>query len=393
MLYTGPLEITIALIFLYKLLGLAAFVGLGVLIIFMPATWLFAKAMRSTYDHLSTTRDKRGRLVYELFQGIRMIKHAAWEHGWKSKILAARKSELRYLAKTCILDIVMSIGFYALPILVSACSFVWFVKVEGHTLSPRYVVFLRIILLALRQFVSVVFVSIALFDMLRTPVLFIPDTISIMTETCVSLERISDFLESPEKESSKTTAISHEYGAIDTYGAAVTSPLVGFDAGSSFQWPSNTVSASKSAELLTDTSITTPKQTTAFVFRTPHPIQFPAHRLSLVYGPTGSGKTALLHALLGEMETTSGKAHLRTSSKTLHVVGYVAQQSFILQTTIRNNILFGHPFVAERYAKVIEQCALQHDFSILPHGDQTEVGEKGVSLSGGQKQRFVQMGS
>ncbi|ORZ03251.1 P-loop containing nucleoside triphosphate hydrolase protein [Syncephalastrum racemosum] len=353
MLYTGPLEITIALVYLSKLLGVAAFVGLAVLIISMPATWLFAQAIRSTYDNLSTTRDKRGRLVYELFQGIHMIKYAAWEHGWKSKILAARKTELRYLAKSFILDIIMSIGFYTLPILISACSFVWYVKVEGHTLSP-----------------SIVFVSITLFDMLRSPVLFIPDTISIMTRTGVSLKRISDFLGSPEKENNEPVSTPHDYGAVKNPVEDIKSSFVGFDAGSSFHWPSS------------------PKQAHTFKLTVPHPIVFPAHQLSLVYGPTGSGKTALLHALLGEMETVSGKARLSTSAITNHVVGYVAQQSFILQTTIRSNILFGHPYDTERYAKVIEQCALQHDFALLPHGDQTEVGEKGISLSGGQKQRI-----
>lgn len=105
------------------------------------------------------------------------------------------------------------------------------------------------------------------------------------------------------------------------------------------------------------------------------------NQLVAVVGSVGSGKSSLLSALLGEMEKVSGKVN------TNGTIAYVPQQAWIQNATLQNNILFGKPFDKKRYDKVIEACALKPDFAMLPGGDQTEIGEKGINLSGGQKQR------
>ncbi|KAI9346242.1 ABC transporter type 1, transmembrane domain-containing protein [Obelidium mucronatum] len=97
-------------------------------------------------------------------------------------------------------------------------------------------------------------------------------------------------------------------------------------------------------------------------------LAFPLGKLSIVTGSTGSGKTTLLLSLLG--------------------VAYVAQTAFLLNATIRDNILFGNPYDEARYKSVIEACALVRDLEILEGGDLTEIGEKGINMSGGQKQRI-----
>lgn len=105
------------------------------------------------------------------------------------------------------------------------------------------------------------------------------------------------------------------------------------------------------------------------------------NQLVAVVGPVGSGKSSLLSAYLGEMDKISGLVN-RIGS-----VAYVPQQAWIQNATLKNNILFGRPFDKKRYDKVVEACALKADFDMLPAGDQTEIGEKGINLSGGQKQR------
>lgn len=105
--------------------------------------------------------------------------------------------------------------------------------------------------------------------------------------------------------------------------------------------------------------------------------------LNLIIGQTGSGKSSLLLAMLGEMTTTSGVACLKHSAG----VAYVAQTPWLQNASIRDNILFGSALDPRRYRKVITACALLEDFKSLTEGDETEVGEKGVALSGGQKQR------
>lgn len=100
-----------------------------------------------------------------------------------------------------------------------------------------------------------------------------------------------------------------------------------------------------------------------------------------VVGTVGSGKSSLVSALLGEMDKISGRVN------TVGKVAYVPQQAWIQNATLQDNILFGLSMDRKRYDQVIEACALKPDLEILPGGDQTEIGEKGINLSGGQKQR------
>lgn len=104
--------------------------------------------------------------------------------------------------------------------------------------------------------------------------------------------------------------------------------------------------------------------------------------LTAVVGPVGSGKTSLISAFLGEMEKHTGNVNLDGR------IAYVPQQAWIQNATLKDNILFGRPFSKKLYDKVLHACALVADLAILPGGDQTEIGEKGINLSGGQKQRI-----
>ncbi|XP_076047153.1 ATP-binding cassette sub-family C member 5-like isoform X2 [Oratosquilla oratoria] len=100
-----------------------------------------------------------------------------------------------------------------------------------------------------------------------------------------------------------------------------------------------------------------------------------------VCGSVGAGKSSLVSALLGQMQLQSGEVALNGSC------AYVRQQAWILNTTLRENILLGENFDARRYYKVIYACSLTQDIEMLPGGDLTEIGERGINLSGGQKQR------
>uniref|UniRef100_A0A1I7UPW6 ABC transporter domain-containing protein n=1 Tax=Caenorhabditis tropicalis TaxID=1561998 RepID=A0A1I7UPW6_9PELO len=114
-----------------------------------------------------------------------------------------------------------------------------------------------------------------------------------------------------------------------------------------------------------------------------HDINFDIKRGQLVaiVGRVGSGKSSLLHALLGEMNKLSGSIQVNGS------VAYVPQQAWIQNLSLRNNILFNKPYDQKLYQQVIENCALVQDLESLPAEDRTEIGEKGINLSGGQKQR------
>lgn len=106
-------------------------------------------------------------------------------------------------------------------------------------------------------------------------------------------------------------------------------------------------------------------------------------QLVAIVGTVGVGKSTLLSAILGEVDHQSG--HVNTKGR----IAYVAQQPWIQNATVRQNILFGLPHEFSKYEKVIEGCALKPDLEILSAGDETEIGEKGINLSGGQKQRVA----
>lgn len=111
-------------------------------------------------------------------------------------------------------------------------------------------------------------------------------------------------------------------------------------------------------------------------------LDIPAGSLVAVVGPVGSGKSSLLSAFLGETEKLEGLVAVKGA------VAYVPQQAWMQNATLRDNITFGKPFNSRVYQKVIDSCALKTDLEILPGGDMTEIGERGINLSGGQKQRI-----
>ncbi|KAJ2841163.1 hypothetical protein J3B02_006020, partial [Coemansia erecta] len=134
-------------------------------------------------------------------------------------------------------------------------------------------------------------------------------------------------------------------------------------------------------------------------------VQFPIGRLSLIAGPTGSGKSSLLSALIGDMTLLNGHIMLptiRSPEQNTGLIGklandafkisniaYVAQEAWLRNATIRENILFGEPYNQKRYEATLHMCSLKPDLRILLAGDMTEIGERGVTLSGGQKQRVA----
>ncbi|KAI8979837.1 hypothetical protein BDF20DRAFT_871958 [Mycotypha africana] len=397
LLYTAPVEVMVCMFYLYQLLGNAALVGLLVLLICFPITGYFTRKMSTNFTALTTAKDRRNELVNELLQGIRMIKFFAWEGNWKKKVNAARNEEMRKIIKAIVFEVLVNLLFVVVPVIVTACTFVWYTKVDGKELTA-----------------SVAFVSITLFDMLRNPLIFVPEAINTLTEAHVSLKRISNYLEEPEIDDNINTELVE---CLAGTSPEMSLARVGFEQ-STFQWhldKSNLLSRDISNHNILDT--TNPIQSSLdssstfdgvssqqrkFQLFVPK-FDFPTGKLTIVCGPTGSGKSSFLNALLGEMDIASGRVYLPShtvlakdnSPKTdpnfpqlyLDKVAYVAQQPFLQHASLRDNILFGLPYDSERYKKTLYQCALIKDLMILPDGDRTEIGEKGISLSGGQKQR------
>lgn len=348
--FVGAILMLIFCIFLlYALLGWSALVGGSVILLFLPFNYQFSAWVARAQKTMLGVTDSRIQKMNETFLSIRIIKFFAWENNFFEQIMKIRKEEMYYLKVRVFCWGCQSFVWFIIPTLVTVISFYCYTVIEGKPLSA-----------------PIAFTALSLFTLLRSPLDQLADMTAIVIQSKVSLDRISDFLE--EEESSK-------YEQLELTPTA-SSPLIGFE-DACFSWSSKSDKDFKLKDLS---------------------IAFLPGKLNVIIGPTGSGKTSLLLALLGEMELTAGKVFLPgiiprdelvVDPKTglTESVAYCSQAAWLLNDTIKNNIIFASQFNQDRYNKVLDACGLTRDLQILSAGDQTEIGEKGIALSGGQKQR------
>lgn len=367
--YQPPFEITLAGIFLYRLMGWSAFAGLAVLVVSVPFNSVISKQNIKINQELMKARDKRIGIMSELVGAIQFIKFFAWIEQWKGRAADSRKKEMRQLIRSMINSVLFALLWNLTPILVTVVSFVAYVVVAQRELT-----------------VSIAFTAISLFTMVRMPLNTIPTFIVWALQTMVSVKRIDDFLQEPEV----PDWVSSLKREVEVQGSRI-----GFE-NATLRW-------NKGEEKETKTKTPTPTPTIQVnggderLFQLSDlNVNFPAFKLTVITGPTGAGKSALLVALLGEMELLSGKTYLPKEvhqvdpeSKLRNSIAFAAQTPWLQQKSIKDNILFGEPFDEARYDATLEACALQPDLDVLEDGDQTEIGHKGVSLSGGQKARVA----
>lgn len=272
-------------------------------------------------------------------------------------ISEVRRKELRHLRRRYVVFCFSALLWFTAPILISVTTFGCYTLIAGQTLKP-----------------SVAFTALALNELLRMPLDSLADMITNVLQSKVSLERVDKFLR--EEETQKYKYLNESRGPND--------PQIGFK-DASFSWESQN-DIDQNPEVLNS----------SFMLRNLN-TEFPVGKYTLIVGPTGSGKTSFLTALLGEMTRVSGRFFMPGSRNVddlipdsdglVNSVAYCAQQAWLLNDTIRNNIVFNGKWDEARYNFVVKACALERDLGILKAGDLTEIGEKGIALSGGQRQR------
>lgn len=323
-------QVTLALIILYKNLGLAAVAALVTTILVMLANLPLASLEEKYQNGLMKSKDKRMKATSEILRNMRILKLQAWEMKFLSKVRELRETEAGWLKKYVYTRAMMSFVFWGSPTFVSvatfgACMLMGIPLASGKILS-----------------------ALATFRILQEPINNLPDTISMIIQTKVSLDRIASFLCLDELQKDK----------IERLPPGSTDIAIEISDGN-FSWDS-----SSSGPTLKDINLKVDR----------------GMRVA-VCGTVGSGKSSLLSCILGEVPKVSGIVRLCGTK------AFVAQSPWIQSGKIEENILFGKEMDRERYEKVLEACSLKKDLEILSFGDQTIIGERGINLSGGQKQR------
>ncbi|KAJ3937406.1 MAG: hypothetical protein NXY57DRAFT_981367 [Lentinula lateritia] len=388
MMYNAPVEIVIGLLYLYNLLGPSALVGLFVLIAGWPLNTYLTKRSMEIYRGTAKVRDKRMGVVSELIGAIKFIKFFAWEYKWINRAMDEREKEMSWMLKSRINSIMFYILWSSTPILVSIISFMTYILL-GNELT-----------------VSVAFTAIALFGMIRTPLNVLPNFVIQVAQTKVALDRIAGFL-NEEEVTEQVSSLKKDKFTLQQSRELLNESALGLE-NATFKWnevetakpakgkQDDTIDGVESVTLQTEGSEIDGQTEEDHQFRLEQiSVIFPEDKLTVVTGPTASGKTALLMAVLGEMTLLNGRILMCKDTSTIDANGnmlaisYAAQSPWLRHQSIRDNILFGYPYDEQRYQAVLEACALKPDLEILEDGDNTEIGARGVSLSGGQKARVA----
>ncbi|KAI1334327.1 P-loop containing nucleoside triphosphate hydrolase protein [Xylariaceae sp. FL0016] len=353
-------KLVVSLVFLVDLLGWKALLaGFSTMLAIMPLNVYFSKRYSDAQDLLMKVRDEKMEVVSEALQGIRQIKFAALEPQWEAKIREVRERELKCVWSAFLNDLVLMACWITSPIMLAAVSLAVYAVLHG-TLTP-----------------SVAFVSLGVFKALEVTLSVIPELTTDLLDAWVSVKRIDTYLQGAEI--SKITQDSDE---------------VCFDS-ASIAWPSDVKAKNEVVEEEGDSD--------RFVLRDVN-ITFPEGELSIISGKTGSGKSLMLAAILGEVDVLAGSIAVprapslqeRHDSKANRgnwiipgAIAYVAQIPWIENATVKDNILFGLPYDRDRYQKTVEVCALMKDMEMFSDGENTEIGSNGINLSGGQKWRIT----
>ncbi len=335
-----PFQLGIGIFLLYYTIGFAgATAGLILMVVLFCINIVLSKHMSTIQKLVMAKKDIRMKYCNELLNCMKVLKLYNWETKLGERVNQSRDVEMKYQSKYLyflMITIFLNWGtrnYLAIAIVVT-------MAVAGNTLTP-----------------GDVFAGLAVIGILNMSLRLIPDIINNVLQMMISMKRIQDFLVAPEIVSYNSKEKAH----LKPYASVV----------------------------IKDTSFSYERQ-----LNNQQQIQLALQNLNLeinkgelvaVVGRVASGKSTLLQALINNMTMIkeSDSSYMVVSGS----VSYVSQESWIQNTTIKNNILFGSDFDENKYHEVIEVSALRPDLDILPGGDLTEIGEKGINLSGGQKSR------
>ncbi|KAI1765555.1 ATP-binding cassette transporter protein YOR1-like protein [Hypoxylon sp. FL1150] len=379
--WTAPIACIITLVVLLINLTYSALAGFALLVIGIPALTRAIRLLFRRRAAINKITDQRVSLTQEILQSVRFVKYFGWEGAFLERLKEIRTREIHSIQILLTIRNAINAVSMSLPIYASMLSFITY-SLTDHGLPAAQV-----------------FSSLALFNGLRMPLNLLPLVIGQTVDAWSSLKRIQEFMLSEEMEEDVVLEPEGK-SAVEMHAANFTwertptqdndkSPVANGEKKGKAGPPQKGVkSAPKSGsnggsseDSSEDTASTLVEEREPFKLQDLN-LEFGRNELVAVIGTVGSGKSSLLAALAGDMRKTSGEVVLGASR------AFCPQYAWIQNTSVRNNILFGKDMDRDWYKEVVRACALQQDLDMLPNGDATEIGERGITISGGQKQRL-----
>ena len=326
---TTPLNLIFSVVLVWKLVGWPCFLGLATIVVAELLNIFFTKILLGWERKRRTVTDKKLSRINGFIGAIRHLRWYGWQEHWLENIMETRREELKLRVTTSLFRILVSFINQLASNMFPVAAFFAYTYLAGEPLR-----------------VDVAFPALQLFNMLESSLRGIPDLITTILNAKIAIDRVEDFMAEPDKSDGGALSVSKdmEFGLEKA----------------SFAWP--------------ETEQAILKEVT---------VSFPTG-ISIICGKVATGKSALLQALLGEMDCLQGQI-IRPAK----MIGYCAQTPWLQSMSIRDNILFSFPYEEARYDQVIEACALKPDFALFKHGDLSNIGENGIGLSGGQRARVA----
>ncbi|KAF5273607.1 hypothetical protein FQR65_LT04606 [Abscondita terminalis] len=373
LVYIGPIQLILFTALLYLEMGISAFIGIAILIVFIPLQHFLGKLSSKYRLQVATRTDSRVRLMDEIIRGIEIIKMYAWEKSFAKLVAHHRRMEIKSLTKSSYIKGSFLIYFLYISV-------------------PLFLTILSYILLGNSVDAKKIFYSTAIFNILAFNMgTFFSQAVAALNEINVSSFRIRNFLLLDEVDAKKmfyTTAVfnilAFNMGTLFSQGVAsineVSASSVRIKKFLLHDEVHNVKRVSEGSPILLR-NVTAKWSKSIENTLTNLNVCIEEGCLVAIVGSVGSGKSSLLQSILGEITVTSGDVLVNGS------VSYSSQDPWIFNSSIRQNILFGNEMDEIRYTEVVKACALAKDLKMFTGGDKVTAGEQGSALSGGQKAR------
>ncbi|XP_013166628.1 PREDICTED: multidrug resistance-associated protein 4-like [Papilio xuthus] len=355
-IWVMPIVVAVVSYLVWQHIGWATLAALAVIFLQTVLVQAYLSNLQGKFrGKIANRTDERVKVMSELVNGVQVIKMYTWEKPFEKLVDKLRRMEVSFVLKTSFIK-----GF-STALSVFTERFILFSAVVAFVVMGGYIR------------AEITFSLVQYFNLLQLAcnILF-PMALSFLAEAMVSVRRLEDFLSLDELESAK----AKEVYSLALNGQGLISN--GADKEKHIEkeksQPTGLTLANVSASWQENPIVETLRNITLTV----------KHGEFLgVAGLVGSGKSSLLQLILGELEPSHGTVSLGGGR-----ISYASQEPWLFVASVRQNILFGLPYDRVRYKKVVSACALMRDFELLPAGDATLVGERGISLSGGQRARI-----